>query len=256
MTAGGGWSNAARTCLQAQRGVGSHRPMDAPATLGSQTPEEHEERQAALDRGEPFLLFRDGDGRQRIVPLSEDADAVTIGRRFEADISLPWDPEASRLHAELSLRAGEWTIVDDGWSQNGTWVNGLRLAGRRRLADGDLVKIGRTILGFHAPGATGPGPTMVQGELSATPRFSEQQQRILRALCRPLFADGDGFNPSSDLEVAEATGIDVDVVTQELDLLARLFGLEDMPRPERRAEVALLAVRSGLVGADEGGTQG
>ncbi len=93
---------------------------------------------------------------------------------------------------------------------------------------------------------------MVQGELSATPRFSEQQQRILRALCKPLFADGDGFNPASDLEVADATGIDVDVVSQELDLLARLFGLEDMPRPERRAEVALLAVRSGLVGADDG----
>jgi pSer/pThr/pTyr-binding forkhead associated (FHA) protein len=230
--------------------------MESHATLGSQTPEEHEERQAALDRGDPFLLFRDGDGRQRIVALNEDQDAVTIGRRFEADISLPWDPEASRLHAELSLRAGEWTIVDDGWSQNGTWVNGLRLAGRRRLADGDLVKVGRTILGFHSPGATGPGPTMVQGELSATPRFSEQQQRILKALCRPLFADGDGFNPSSDLEVADETGINVDVVTQELDLLARLFGLEDMPRPERRAEVALLAVRSGLVGADEGGTQG
>jgi pSer/pThr/pTyr-binding forkhead associated (FHA) protein len=230
--------------------------MESNATLGSQTPEEHEERQAALDRGEPFLLFRDGDGRQRIVGLGEGTESVTIGRRYEADISLPWDPEASRLHAELSLRAGEWTIVDDGWSQNGTWVNGLRLAGRRRLADGDLVKIGRTILGFHAPSATGPGPTMVQGELSATPRFSEQQQRILRALCRPLFSDGDGFNPSSDLEVADETGIDVEIVTQELDLLARLFGLEDMPRPERRAEVALLAVRSGLVGADEGGTQG
>jgi hypothetical protein len=97
---------------------------------------------------------------------------------------------------------------------------------------------------------------MVEAELSATPRFSEQQQRILRSLCKPLFADGDGFNPSSDLEVAEATGIEVNVVTQELDLLARMFGLEDMPRMERRAEVALLAVRSGLVGADEGGTQG
>jgi pSer/pThr/pTyr-binding forkhead associated (FHA) protein len=230
--------------------------MESPVTLGSQTPEEQEERQSALDRGDPFLLFRDGDGRQRIVALSEPAEAITIGRRFEADISLPWDPEASRLHAELSYRAGEWTICDDGWSQNGTWVNGLRLAGRRRLADGDLVKIGRTILGFQQPSATGPGPTMVQGELSGTPRFSEQQQRILRALCKPLFADGDGFNPSSDLEVADATGIAVDVVSQELDLLARLFGLEDMPRPERRAEVALLAVRSGLVGADEGGTQG
>lgn len=224
--------------------------MESYVTPTSQTPEEHEERQAALERGEPFLLFRDGESRQQIVTLG--ADAVTIGRRNEADISLPWDPEASRLHAELARRAGEWTIADDGWSQNGTWVNGLRLAGRRRLADGDLIKIGRTILSFHAPGVEGPGPTMVQGELSATPRFSEQQQRILRALCRPLFGDGDGFNPASDLEVADDTGIDVEVVTQELDLLARLFGLEDMPRPERRAEVALLAVRSGLVEADDG----
>jgi hypothetical protein len=221
-------------------------------TLGSRTPEELEERRAAVERGLPFLMFRDGDGAQKIYAL-EPAGAVTVGRRQEADVSLAWDPEASRLHAELSFRAGEWTICDDGWSQNGTWVNGLRLAGRRRLADGDLVKIGRTIIGFHAPGGGGPGPTMVQGELSAAPRFSEQQQRILRSLCRPLFSDGDGFNPASDLEVADETGIAVDVVSQELDFLARLFGLEDMPRAEQRAEVALLAVRSGLVGADEGG---
>ena len=98
-------------------------------TLGSRTPEELEERQAAIERGAPFLMFRDGDGRQRIQSLEEPADSVTVGRRFEADISLPWDPEASRLHAELSFRGGEWTICDDGWSQNGTWVNGLRLAG-------------------------------------------------------------------------------------------------------------------------------
>jgi pSer/pThr/pTyr-binding forkhead associated (FHA) protein len=225
-------------------------------TLGSRTPQELEERRVAVERGLPFLMFRDGDGQQRIYAL-EPAGAVTVGRRQEADVSLAWDPEASRLHAELSFRAGEWTICDDGWSQNGTWVNGLRLAGRRRLADGDLVKVGRTIIGFHQPGATGPGPTMVQGELSAAPRFSEQQQRILRALCRPLFSDGDGFNPASDLEVSDETAIAVDVVSQELDFLARLFGLEDMPRAEQRAEVALLAVRSGLVGADEGGgTQG
>jgi FHA domain-containing protein len=221
-------------------------------TLGSRTPEELEARRAAVERGEPFLMFRDGDGRQHIRVL-EPAQAVTVGRRPEATVSLPWDPEVSRLHAELSFRAGEWTICDDGWSQNGTWVNGLRLAGRRRLTDGDLVKIGRTMIGFHQPGRTGPGPTMVQGELSAAPRFSEQQQRILRALCRPLFADGDGFNPASDLEIADVTGIAVDVVVQELDHLGRLFGLEDMPRLERRAEVALLAVRSGLVEADEGG---
>jgi len=229
--------------------------MDHPAALGSQTPEEEQQRREALDRGVPFLVLRDGDGAQRIVTLDGRAEAITIGRRPEADISLSWDPEASRLHAELSRRAGEWTICDDGWSQNGTWVNGLRLAGRRRLTDGDLVKVGRTILGYHDPDGERLGPTMVQGELGATPRFSDQQQRILRALCRPLFGDGDGVNPASDLEVADATGIEPAVVVSELDLLGRLFGLEDMPRPERRVEVALLAVRSGLVGADDGGTQ-
>ena len=67
---------------------------------------------------------------------------MTIGRRGEADVSLPWDPECSRLHAELELRAGEWTISDDGLSQNGTWVNELRLVGRRRGDDRTRRRVG------------------------------------------------------------------------------------------------------------------
>jgi hypothetical protein len=63
--------------------------MDSPVTLGSQTPEEAEERRAALEKGQPFLLYRDGDGGQRIFTLDPDADAITVGRRYEADISLP-----------------------------------------------------------------------------------------------------------------------------------------------------------------------
>ncbi len=214
------------------------------------TDEELEARKAAALRGDPFLVFRDGEGAQQIVSLR--AGSVTLGRRHEADVSMPWDPEMSRLHAELERRAGEWTICDDGFSQNGTWVNGLRLAGRRRLADGDLLKVGRTLMTFHDPSAGGLGPTMVPGELSATPRFSEQQQRILRALCRPLFQDGEGINPATDEEVAEATGIALDDVALELDHLGRVFGLEEMPQADQRAEVALLAMRSGLVSADDG----
>ena len=177
---------------------------------------------------------------------------MTLGRRHEADVSMPWDPEMSRLHAELERRAGEWTICDDGFSQNGTWVNGLRLAGRRRLADGDLLKVGRTLITFHDPTGGGLGPTMVPGELSATPRFSEQQQRILRALCRPLFQDGEGINPATDAEVAEATEIAIEDVAVELDHLGRAFGLDEMPQKDQRAEIALLAMRSGLVSADDG----
>jgi hypothetical protein len=197
--------------------------------------------------GVPFLAYSDGDGEDRIFALEPQRRTVTIGRRDEADVSLPWDPECSRLHAELQLRAGEWTITDDGLSQNGTWVNELRLYGRRRLADGDVVRIGRTLLTFASPGVVGIGPTLVPGELSATPRFSEQQQRILRELCLPLMGDGEGVVPASDEDIGAALGIGTETVTTELDHLTRAFGLEDMPARESRAEVALLALRSGLV---------
>jgi hypothetical protein len=214
---------------------------------------EHEARLAAERLGLPFLVYRDGDGRQRIHPLERGRRSVTIGRRDEADISLPWDPECSRLHAELELRAGEWTISDDGLSQNGTWVNELRLVGRRRLADGDDMRVGRTHLIFANPVSIGIGPTLVPGELSATPRFSDQQQRVLRGLCRPLIGDGDGLAPATDEEISRWAGIPARTVTTELDHLTRALGLDDGPPELRRRELALLALRSGLVAADENG---
>ena len=213
---------------------------------------EHEARLAAERLGLPFLVYRDGEGRQRIHPLERGRRSVTIGRRDEADVSLPWDPECSRLHAELELRAGEWTISDDGLSQNGTWVNELRLVGRRRLADGDDVRVGRTHLIFANPVSIGLGPTLVPGELSATPRFSDQQQRLLRGLCGPLMGDGDGVAPATDVEISRWAGIPTRTVTTELDHLTRALGLDDGPPDLRRRELALLALRSGLV-ADENG---
>jgi hypothetical protein len=227
--------------------------VDSPLTARKPTEEELAAREAAERLGERFLVYRDEDGNQVIHTLAGARGAVTIGRREEANISIPWDPELSRLHASLELQAGEWTISDDGLSQNGTWVNGLRLAGRRRLADGDLVRVGRTVFAYCDPVPVGVGPTLVPGELSATPRFSEQQQRILRALCRPLFTDGEGINPAPDERVAEETDIPVETVRVELDHLGRALGLEDMPEADQRAEIALLAMRSGLVSADEGG---
>jgi FHA domain len=209
-------------------------------------PEELEARRAAEAAGVPFLAFRDEAGAWTVRALPVFG-TVTIGRSAKADISLPWDPEVSRLHAELELRAGEWTVTDDGLSQNGTWVNGLRLLGRRRLTDQDTLRIGRTELTFRRPvGGTMSIPTLVPGELSATPAFSEQQQRILAALCRPLFGDGEGVNPASDAEIAEETAIPQAQVEVELDHLGRAFGLDDMPAADRRAEIALLAMRSGL----------
>ena len=225
--------------------------MDTPLALDLATPEDLDARREAEKRGEPFLLMRDDSGVQRIIELDERAGSVTVGRRLEADVALGWDPEVSRLHAELEFKAGEWTLCDDGFSQNGTYVNGLRIHGRRRLTDGDLVRIGQTTIAFCDPGMSGLGVTLAPGELGIAPKFSEQQQRILHALCRPLMGDGEGITPASDAGVAAATGIPESVVTTELDHLGRAFGLQDMPPADRRAEIALLALRSGLVKADE-----
>jgi pSer/pThr/pTyr-binding forkhead associated (FHA) protein len=227
--------------------------MDTPLALDLASPDDLEARRAAEKRGEPFLVLRDDQGAQRIVELDESAGSVTVGRRLEADVPLPWDPEVSRLHAELEFKAGEWTLCDDGFSQNGTYVNGLRVHGRRRLTDGDLVRIGQTPIAFCDPGLAGLGVTLAPGELGIAPKFSEQQQRILRGLCRPLMGDGEGVKPAVDAAIAEETGIAEDVVTTELDHLGRAFGLQDMPPADRRAEIALLALRSGLVSADDNG---
>jgi hypothetical protein len=227
--------------------------MDTPLALDLASPEDLEARRQAEKRGAPFLVLRDDAGAQRIVSLDQGAGSVTVGRRPEADVPVEWDPEVSRLHAELEFKAGEWTLCDDGFSQNGTYVNGLRIHGRRRLVDGDLVTIGQTSIAFCDPGVSGMGVTLAPGELGVAPKFSEQQQRILRALCRPLMGDGEGIDPAGDAEIAERTGIAEQVVTTELDHLGRAFGLQDMPAADRRAEIALLALRSGLVKADENG---
>ena len=227
--------------------------METPLALDLATPEDLEARRSAEQEGRPFLVMRDEANAQRIVRLDESAGSLTLGRRPEADVPLAWDPEVSRLHAELEYKAGEWTLCDDGFSQNGTYVNGLRIHGRRRLTDGDLLRIGQTSIAFCDPGIGGLGVTLAPGELGIAPKFSEQQQRILRALCRPLLGDGEGVTPTSDEGIAELTGIPVESVTIELDHLTRALGLDDMPHPERRAEVALLALRSGLVEADDGG---
>jgi len=89
--------------------------------------------------GHPFLVYRDEAGEQQILPLGA-VDRATVGRGPEVDVRLDPDPEVSRLHAELERLAGAWVLTDDGLSQNGSYLNGDRVSGRRRLRDGDLLR--------------------------------------------------------------------------------------------------------------------
>src|SRR4051812_11777467 len=127
----------------------SRRMSDSPLGLHQSTPVELRERLAAERRGTPFLMFRDDRGAQRIVGLAERNRRVSIGRSPDCDVAFPWDGEMSRLHAELESTGGQWLVVDDGLSSNGTFVASERVAGRRRLRDGDAVRLGSTTLLFR-----------------------------------------------------------------------------------------------------------
>ena len=81
-----------------------------------------------------------------VYPL--DAHPLTVGRGGTNDLQLPDDEYASSRHARFEPRRdGVW--LEDIGSTNGTYVNGIRVTRERRLAPGDLIRIGETDLRFE-----------------------------------------------------------------------------------------------------------
>jgi hypothetical protein len=76
-----------------------------------------------------------------------DSAPLTVGRSEQNDIELRGDDFASAQHARFEPRRDGVWLTDVG-STNGTFVNGARLERPRRLAPGDVIRIGATDLRF------------------------------------------------------------------------------------------------------------
>jgi pSer/pThr/pTyr-binding forkhead associated (FHA) protein len=210
------------------------------------TPTELKARLEAERTGAPFLLLRDGEGRQTIVALDRAAAPLTIGRRPDNDVALAWDAEVSRVHAQLEPVGRDWALIDDGLSRNGTYVNGERIAGRRRLRDGDRLCFGETPVLFRAPESEQSLSTAVVGLQQSTVALTAAQRNVLIALCRPL-KDSAYATPATNRAIAEEAHLSVDAVKAHLRLLFERTGLEDLPQNQKRARLAALALVNGLV---------
>ena len=219
---------------------------DSPLARHAATPAELQERLAAERGGEPFLVLRRDGGPQQLFALHPGLRRVTIGRGPANDIALPWDTEVSRVHAELERLGGEWTVVDDGLSRNGTWVNGTRVARRHRLRDGDVVQTGQTLIAYRMPKPQDSRPTAIAGGTSAAPALTPAQRRVLEALCRP-YQETEFATPASNQAIAEELFLSVDAVKAHLRALFAAFGFEDLPQNQKRSQLAMRAIQLGLV---------
>ena len=209
----------------------------------------HEPEQVGGETAEPpSLVYRDEGQRQRVVSLL--GERLTVGRERSQDLSLDWDSEVSRLHALLERLGGTWTVVDDQISSNGTFVNGIRVSGRRRLRDQDVIRFGATLVTFRDPTAPTQGTAPSGGWTAAAP-VGAAQRRVLVALCKPLLAGAGVAVAPSNREIADELSISIETVRSQMKLLFEILGVPELPPNRKRAELAQRAIAAGIVRASD-----
>jgi len=201
---------------------------------------------AAREHDDAYLARQNTWGEQQRWQLPPEG-SVTIGRGSAADVCLSEDCQVSRVHAVLERVGGLWTIVDDGLSRNGTFLNGRRLANRARLRDRDKISVGETVLTFCAPPHTTSQKTVAGGMMPAVARLTEPQRSVLVALCRPYQGDHPYASPASNQQISGELCLSLDAVKTHLRVLFHKFGIEDLPQNQKRARLAEIALELGLV---------
>jgi hypothetical protein len=201
--------------------------------------------------GVPFLHWLDDEGEQHILMMSAERSRVTIGRREQSDIPLPWDPEVSRAHALLEPVGEEWTLLDDGLSRNGSFVNGSRVHGRHRLHDRDRMCFGNTHVVYREPRpAEGSESTARAPGAPGGAPLTETQRKLLIALCRPIVASST-TTPATNPQIAAEVFLSVDAVKTNLRTLFQRFEIAELPQNQKRARLVECAFQWGLVSARE-----
>ena len=210
-----------------------------------QTPAELKDVIAAERTGHPFLVWRTDDGEQRLLLLDQQRWRVTIGRDPAADVPLAWDAEVSRTHALLEQVGRGWTVVDDGLSRNGSFVNGTRVIGRRPLRDKDRLVFGATPVTYRE---TSGGITQTASAIDtpAAIPLTPMQRKVLIALCRPVH-DSASATPATNRQIAEEVFLTIDAVKAHLRVLFERYSLSQLPQNEKRARLVAAVLDSGVL---------
>jgi len=87
------WSGTVALAMAAMRPSSARDPLAA----HSLAPRELKALLAAERAEEPFLAFRDAAGQLKLYVLRHEDTTITVGRRHETDLSIPWDGDVPGL---------------------------------------------------------------------------------------------------------------------------------------------------------------
>lgn len=200
--------------------------------------------------------------------VSFDRPVLRIGRMRENDIVVD-NLAVSRFHARLQLEAGR-VFLEDGGSENGSWVNDQRVRGRVEVAPGDRIVIGKHQLRVRSRHIGEPSlddapttpPEALQGDLRSDPWDAretylagpETRAKLQQAAAAPPLSLREPIVDESSLEdsvaekseelepMSEASLTDTPD-RDALDFASERF--EELAAPER-AELSVPAELSGL----------
>jgi len=203
------------------------------------------------------LWYANDSGESQCVPLEESRPRLLIGRSSSCDVVVGWDVMMSREHAIIEHIGAHWFVSDDGMSTHGTYVrperagdsrSAAQVRGRRRLEANDRLLLGQTVFTFREPdyGPLGLGLDPTNTARRPVPVLTPAQERVLTVLCAPLRDDPLAM-PASNQQIVNELYIGVDAVKDHLQVLYKKFGLQNLPRGEKRIRLARLAVQTGRV---------
>lgn len=178
-------------------------------------------------------------GRDVVVLTSR---RIVLGRDLDSDVALTDDHAVSRAHAVLEPIGSGWCVRDLG-SANGTTVNGERIWAERRLATGDEIRVGRSLLVYREGAAVHGSATE---RIEPPPGLTPRERDVLVALCRPLLTADVFTEPASTRQIADVLAVSEAAVRQHLIRLYDKFSVyegEDNPRMRLANE----AIRRGAV---------
>jgi predicted component of type VI protein secretion system len=111
------------------------------------------------------LVVQKGPARTRAIRLT--AGETIVGRSRDCDLCIP-SSDISRRHCLIALANGQVT-VEDLSSANGTFVNGVRITGVRKLRGDDELRIGPLTFTLKFEGTQLNMPPVQAGTQGAAP---------------------------------------------------------------------------------------